>query len=98
MHVIVINIYRPQRSWGKVIFSQVCVKNSVHMEGGCPPGSRHPPEQCMLGDTGNRRAVRILLECILVYLINNNSKTSSVCFTWIFIIFTEKQTSLYLFT
>ena len=35
---------------------------------------RHPPkdqrqtprEQCMLGDTGNKRAVRILLECILV--------------------------------
>ena len=39
-----------------------------------PPGSRHPleqtptypPAQCMLGDTGNKRAVRILLECILV--------------------------------
>ena len=26
-----------------------------------------PPEQCMLGDTGNKRPVRILLECILVY-------------------------------
>ena len=25
-----------------------------------------PPAQCMLGDTGNKRAVRILLECILV--------------------------------
>ena len=25
-----------------------------------------PPELCMLGDTGNKRAVRILLECILV--------------------------------
>ena len=36
------------------------------------PGNRHPleadtpPVQCMLGDTGNKRAVRILLECILV--------------------------------
>ena len=42
------------------------------------PGSRHPPgadnlprgetspAQCMLGDTANKRAVRILLECILV--------------------------------
>ena len=38
------------------------------------PGTRYtplwaqvpPPEQCMLGDTGNKRAVRILLECILV--------------------------------
>ena len=46
--------YCPQRSYGKVIFSQACVKNSVH--GGClpqcmlgytpqeqTPGSRHPP-------------------------------------------------------
>ena len=39
--------YRPQRSWDKVIFSEVCVKNSVHRGGaGClgrhPPRSRHP--------------------------------------------------------
>ena len=47
-----------------------------------PPGTRYTPrtrftpwtrytpqEQCMLGDTGNKRAVRILLECILVVLI-----------------------------
>ena len=33
------------------------------------PGSRHPPAQCMLGDTGNKWAVRILLECILVCLL-----------------------------
>ena len=26
--------YRPQRSWGKVIFSEACVKNSVHKGGG----------------------------------------------------------------
>ena len=26
-------IYRPQRSWGKVIFSEACVKNSVHRVG-----------------------------------------------------------------
>ena len=37
-----------------------------------PSGSRHPPEadtppsQCMLGDTGNKRAVCILLEYIFV--------------------------------
>ena len=30
-----------------------------------------PPEQCMLEDTGNKRVVRILLECILV----SNDKT-----------------------
>ena len=34
--------YRPQQSWAKVIFSQACVKNSVHRGGGCLP-------QCMLG-------------------------------------------------
>ena len=33
---------------------------------GTPPWAGTPsPEQCMLGDTGNKRAVRILLECIL---------------------------------
>ena len=43
--------YRPQRSWAKVIFSQACVKNSVHGgEGVClsatPPGpGTHPREQ-----------------------------------------------------
>ena len=50
--------YRPQRNWAKVIFSQACVKNSVHRgEGVClsacwdtPPGadtppSRHPPRE-----------------------------------------------------
>ena len=43
---------------------------------GTPPGTRytpqdqvHPPEQSMLGDTVNVRAVRILLECNLVLLI-----------------------------
>ena len=33
-----------------------------------PPGSRHPREQYMLRDTGNKQAVRILLECILVFI------------------------------
>ena len=47
--------YRPQRSWAKVIFSQACVKNSVHRGGGvclgacwdAPPGAGAdpPPEQ-----------------------------------------------------
>ena len=37
--------YRPQRSCGKAIFSQACVKNSVHGGGGgCLP-------QCILGYT-----------------------------------------------
>ena len=34
-----------------------------------PPGSRHPTpqKQCMLEDMGNKQAVHILLECILVF-------------------------------
>ena len=37
--------YRPQRSWAKVIFSQACVKNSVHRGGVSrePPGTRQTP-------------------------------------------------------
>ena len=108
--------YRPQRSWGKVMFLHVSVilftGGSASVLAGIPhpprdqappPGadtlwsrppwrpprsrsprtrhpwsrpprtrhpspSRHPlpPEQCMLGDTVNKRAVCILLECNLV--------------------------------
>ena len=36
-----------------------------------PPPGADPPAQCMLGDTGNKRAVRILLECILVSTNNH---------------------------
>ena len=32
-----------------------------------PPPGRYPLEQCMLLDTNNKRVVRILLECILVW-------------------------------
>ena len=36
---------------------------------GTPWDQVHPPlEQCMPGDTGNKRVVRILLECILVMI------------------------------
>ena len=49
------HLYHLQQSWGKVLFSEACVKNSVHIR-----------EQCMLGDTGNKQEVRNLLECILV--------------------------------
>ena len=81
--------YRPQRSWGKVMFLHVSV---ILFTGGAeadtplgadppPPRSRptpsqeqtprtrHPPPQaqCMLGDTGNKRAVFILLEYNFVF-------------------------------
>ena len=39
--------YRPQRSWGKVIFSVVCVKNSVHGWG--VPGQVTPRQVHALG-------------------------------------------------
>ena len=66
--------YRPQRSWGKVIFSQASVilsaggvpgpggcawSGGVPGPGGMVPGG-NPPGRLLL------RAVRILLECILV--------------------------------
>ena len=70
-----LSYYRPQRSWAKVIFSQACVKNSVH-SGEClprcmlgytnPPGP-DPPPGSRLQHTVNERPVRILLECILVW-------------------------------
>ena len=44
------------------------------------PRDQTPPGQCMLGDTGNKRAVRILLECNLVltiFRIDLNFPTSS---------------------
>ena len=49
---IILNFYRPQRSWGKIIFSEACVKNSVHrgvLRGGgrcCVAGGMHV---CMHG-------------------------------------------------
>ena len=42
----------------------------------CPLDQVHPPEQCMLGDTGNKRAVRILLEWILFICVNANALKS----------------------
>ena len=67
-------LYRPQRSCVNVIFSQACVKNSVHGGGGevsaslyagihPPPGqTTPPPSRWLLQRWG------ILLECILVDL------------------------------
>ena len=45
---------------------QVHPPGQVHSRAGTPPGQVYPPEQCMLGDTGNKWVVHILLECILV--------------------------------
>ena len=53
------------------------VHAGIHTVPGRHPLGRHPPPpqadispgQCMLGDTGHKRVVRILLECILVHNI-----------------------------
>ena len=56
-----------------------------------PPWEQTPPPPSMLGDTVNLRAVRILLECILVYLmvigqlifrftVNKYRRNEFVCF------------------
>ena len=116
-------LYRPQRSWGKVIFSEACVNNSVHRGGGGSawllPGGVHGCSQgkggmrgcsgggglhgcsqggvrgscgggawllpggrgrgcawdtTRYGDTIDERAVRTLLECILVQLITHKAR------------------------
>ena len=92
--MVIVDYYRPQRSWGKVIFLEACVKNSVRRgafvaggrawQGACMAGGCAWQGACMAGrgmhaggcdwqgeragHTVNERAVRILLECILVYV------------------------------
>ena len=43
--------YRPQRSWDKVIFSEACVKNSVH-RGGRREGVSRPRPKGEVGRSG----------------------------------------------
>ena len=63
--LILCNNYHPQRSWGKVIFSEACVKNSVQSRGGGsaplhagihPPltRGRHPPSAVHAGRYGQQ--------------------------------------------
>ena len=55
------------------VFTRVCLSTGREDLGRYPPRQVHPLGRytpwCMLGDTGNKRAVRILLECILVICI-----------------------------
>ena len=69
----------------QVLPKQVHPLGQVHPPGrytpwvGTPPVAGTPPhwagtsprEQCMLGDTGNKRAARILLECIQCILVKH---------------------------
>ena len=71
--------YRPQRSCGKVIFSEACVKNSVHGGGvsaSVHAGIHRPPEQTPPSRRPLPRTARILLECILVSLRNRSFLSS----------------------
>ena len=51
------NFYRPQRSWGKVIFSEACVKNSVGGGGGVWQGGMHDGGTCVAGGMHGRGVV-----------------------------------------
>ena len=66
--MIMINRFSEKNVTDRVMFSQACVKNSVPGGGGaCTTG--HMTGRGSVGETppyGNERAVRILLECILV--------------------------------
>ena len=64
--------------WGKVIFLylSVILFTGGSTWAGTPPSTMYtaqgpgtPPRKSMLGDTVNERAVRILLECNLVYSV-----------------------------
>ena len=60
-------LYRPQTKFARVMFYTCLSFCPGGVPGQVPPGTRYTPQdQCMLGDMGNKRAVRILLECILV--------------------------------
>ena len=57
---------------------QVHPPGQVHPLGRYTPRQVHlPREQCMLGDTGNKQAARILLECILILKYECKSKNNT---------------------
>ena len=63
------SFYRSQRSWGKVIFSEACVKNSVHRvrgrawQGACVAGGMRGRGGCVAGG-GVRCAWQILRDTV----------------------------------
>ena len=64
------------------IFTSIC--HSVHRLGGMPGGghawlAHTPPRpQQILRDTVNERAVRILLECILVFKVHSHGEAAAM--------------------
>ena len=66
-----LSYYRPRRSWGKVIFSEACVKNSVHgghaWQGGMHGGGVHGRGACVVVGTcmaGGGHAWQILRDTV----------------------------------
>ena len=60
----------PNPQWDQVHpdWDQVQSTGTRYIQSPMGPGTPPPPrEQCVLGDTGNKRALRILLKCILVF-------------------------------
>ena len=91
--MIIINRFSEKNVTDRVMFSQACVKNSVlgggggevsvpgcttgHMTGGGSVGET-PPDRDPSPPYGNERAVRILLECILVTVNFDRDKLKKV--------------------
>ena len=67
---------------GRGVYLSACLDTHIPWEQTPHPGSDTPlradthPAQCMLGDTGNNRTVRILLECRLVLKIYSHRDTN----------------------
>ena len=88
------DVYRPQTKFAKVMFLHLSVSHSVHRGRAWMRGGMHGSRGCawlqgghvwlqggvcgIRRDTVNERAVRILLECILV-LLNNMSVCENTC-------------------
>ena len=69
--------YRPQRSWGKVIFSEACVKNSVHEGGGAcmAGGGMRGREACMPHTSPRHHEIRLVnarVVLVLKFLLKYN--------------------------
>ena len=81
VYMVFVALLPPATKLGQgYVFTRVCdsvqgggwVFASVHA-GIYTPGADSPRDQCMMGDTGNKRAVRILLECHTCLAIYNYS-------------------------
>ena len=66
---------------GGHVWQGMCVVGGMHGRGACMVGAGEHAWQ-ILRDTVNERAVRILLECILVYRCNTSRRNARLCDTY----------------